>query len=90
MATLISILLRVVFAIGAIVVTLALLAVGIFTAIALLLWSLLRGRKPVFKTVNIRRPGATRAPQGEVVDVEAREVPDDHQRLADSSSRISP
>ena len=62
--------------------------------------TLLRGRRPSWQNVQFRRfggMGGTRrpsAPTGDVVDIEAREVKDDpagpHQRLDDSSSRISP
>jgi len=77
-------------AIGLFVFLLALVAGVIF-----MLYALLRGRRPQWRTVHVgafgRRPaGPGAAPAGDVVDVEAREVREDHQRLDDSSSKISP
>jgi hypothetical protein len=54
---------------------------GLVLALWLIVWSLLRGRKPQVKRFRMN-PGQPfggmrpRAPQGEVVDIEAREVPD--------------
>jgi len=85
-------------AIGVFVFLLALAAGLIFVVFALL-----RGRRPQWRTVHMGKFGARAggaaqrsAPAGDVVDIEAREVPDspeapaNHQRLDDSSSRISP
>jgi hypothetical protein len=55
---------------------------GLVLTLWLIVWSLLRGRKPHVKRfrVNPSQPfggmGARRAPAGDVVDIEAREVPD--------------
>jgi hypothetical protein len=69
---------------------LVMFVLALFGLLALLVWSLLRGRKPVVDLSGVRRAGRRMA-GGEVVDVEAREVPaEPHQRLADSSSKISP
>ncbi|XHS77897.1 hypothetical protein ACFJGW_19585 [Burkholderiaceae bacterium UC74_6] len=83
------------------------LAVGLFVFLLALvlglifvLYTLLRGRRPQWRTVHFRQFGGRAAggpqhsaPAGDVVDIEAREVPDapaNHQRLDDSSSKISP
>jgi hypothetical protein len=62
-------------AVGAVLGLLA-LAFGLLLTAGLVLWALVRGRKPVqvqtFRWRGMPRPGAT--PAGEVVDVEAREV----------------
>lgn len=55
---------------------------GLVLALGLIVWSLLRGRKPQVKRfrMNPSQPfggmGGRRAPAGDVVDVEAREVPE--------------
>ncbi|TXI18190.1 MAG: hypothetical protein E6Q67_12145 [Roseateles sp.] len=49
-----------------VIVLLVLLVVGLFT-----------GRKPDFSRVRRPQPWGRHAPQGEVVDIEAREVRDD-------------
>jgi hypothetical protein len=80
------------------------LAAGLFiflfaliVGVAVLLYALLRGRRPGWQGVQFRRFGdmgsRKEQPAGDVVDIEAREVREPeqpHQRLADSSSRISP
>ena len=64
-----------------------LLVAGLTFTLLLLLWSLLRGRPPrvVRFRVDPRSPFAGMRPQparrGEVVDIEAREVPDTPQQL---------
>lgn len=65
-----------------------LLAVGLVFTLLLLVWSLLRGRRPrvVRFRVDPRSPfaGMRRGPAeppGEVVDIEAREIPDTPQQL---------
>jgi len=65
-----------------------LLAAGIVFTLVLLAWSLLRGRRPrvVRFRVDPRSPfaGMRRGPAeapGEVVDIEAREIPDTPQQL---------
>jgi len=58
-----------------------LLAAGLVFTVLLLVWSLLRGRRP--RVVKFRVNPGFDAPRGggEVVDVEAREVPDTPPRL---------
>ncbi len=64
-----------------------LLVAGLTLTLLLLVWSLLRGRQPrvVRFRVDPRSPFAGMRPQprprGEVVDIEAREVPDTPQHL---------
>ena len=68
-------------AVGAVLGLLA-LAFGLLLTAGLVVWALVRGRKPVqvqaFRWRGMPRPGAT--PSGEVVDVEAREVGRDRDR----------
>lgn len=55
---------------------------GLVLAFWLIVWSLLRGRKPQVKRFRMHpsQPfggmGGRRAPAGDVVDIEAREVPE--------------
>jgi Flp pilus assembly protein TadB len=82
----VSALLRLVLVAAGLVFGLMALLAGLVLAFWLIVWSLLRGRKPQVRRfrVNPSRPfggmGA-RAPQGDVVDVVAREVPDTPQQL---------
>lgn len=68
-------------AVGLVFGLMALLA-GMVLAFWLIVWSLLRGRKPQVRRFRMKpsQPfggmGSRRAPAGDVVDVEAREVPD--------------
>jgi len=63
--------------------TLLLLALGLALGVAVMVWSVLRGRRPRVMRFRVdprspfsgMRPQATKA-HGEVVDIEAREVPD--------------
>lgn len=77
----VSVMLRVVLvAAGLVVGVLAVLA-GLVLAFWLIVWGLLRGRKPkaVRFRMNASRPFAgtqARPHQGDVVDIEARELPD--------------
>jgi uncharacterized protein YraI len=70
--------LRIVFVLGAMPLMLGALVLGIVAASGVMLWALLRGRRP--GPVNLRwgpmprPPGFRRTPPGEVVDVQAREV----------------
>ena len=70
--------LRVFFVLGAMLLMLGALVLGIVAATGIVLWALLRGRRP--GPVNLRwgpmprPPGFRRQPPGEVVDVQAREV----------------
>lgn len=77
--------LRIVLAIAAFLLMLGALLVGALLALGLVAWALLRGRRPavgVFKSTlhRARRPmGPSNWPghsQGQVIDVEVREVPD--------------
>jgi hypothetical protein len=71
-------LLRVLFVLGAMLLMLGALVLGIVAATGIALWALLRGRRP--GPVNLRwgpmprPPGFRRHPPAEVVDVQAREV----------------
>lgn len=85
-AALLSLVARVVLAVASLLLFLALLVVGLSVVLALVIWSLLRGRRPQLHTATFRRAGdfgarafgTRRAPEGEVVDIEAREVGDEH------------
>lgn len=83
----VSALLRLVVVAVGLVFGLLAIVLGLVLAFWLIVWSLLRGRKPQVKRfrVNPSQPfggmgggmgGGRRAPAGDVVDVEAREVPD--------------
>ena len=68
-----------VLAVSAVVVMLGALLVAVVLTVALVIWALLRGRRPAQGVFNASFQRARRrqaAPQGEVVDVEVREVPD--------------
>lgn len=111
LSALFSLAARFVLAVASLLLVLVLVAVGATVFIGVLLWSLLRGRKPTLHTAAFRRagqafgggagspfggqfggrsagpfgtaPGASgvRQPQGEVVDVEVREVTPAQPRL---------
>ncbi len=88
MSGLLTIVIRVLLGLLTLVFVLALLGVAVVTMVGLLIWSLLRGRKPVidmgrFRRASQYRPGQARRaePVGEVVDVEAREVQSTQPRL---------
>ena len=78
MKTLFSMLFKAVATVLGLTLMVCLLVAGLLTAVVLLVWARLRGR-PV-PPVNLRWgraggfPGAARAPAGDVVDIEAREV----------------
>ena len=75
---------RVVLTLATIVLVLGLMAVALVTMLFVIIFSLLSGKKPKidvsgFKRARQFRAGAPRAskkPAGEVIDVEAREVPE--------------
>lgn len=76
-------LLGILFAIVGFVLMVGALLLGLVVAIAAMLWSLLRGRKPApvrFEwrraTARAWRPASGRPAMDEVVDVEVREIPD--------------
>lgn len=86
-----SLLARIVLGVASVLLVLWLLAVALIVALGLTLWRLLRGQKPGFSAfLHVRRqaqrgPWQGRAPQWrremadvmvDVVDVEAREVPE--------------
>lgn len=76
-----------------VIVGLAMMALALLVLVGVLAWSLLRGRKPVVDLSGLRRARRHMGGRGEVVDVEAREVTPRagaHQRLEDSSAKISP
>jgi hypothetical protein len=76
----VSAVIRTILLVSATLLVLGALLVGLLLASGVVLWALLRGRRP--GPVNIRwgrMPGARgfgRPPAGEVVDVQAREVSD--------------
>jgi len=84
LSALLTFIARVLFTVATVVLVLGLMAVAVVTMIGLLIWSLLRGRRPVLDTSGFARArsfrpgrGAPRAPvqpTGEVIDVEVREV----------------
>lgn len=105
LSTIFSMAARLVLGIASVLLFFVLLLVGLSVFAAVLLWSLLRGRKPTLHTAAFRRAsqmraqafgarnggaagpaGATgpfgmRRPQGEVVDVEVRDVTPAQPRL---------
>ncbi|MBB4841798.1 hypothetical protein HNP55_000293 [Paucibacter oligotrophus] len=82
----VSLLSRLVLTVASVLLVLALLVLALFTMLGLLLWSLARGRRPVvdlsgFRRAQQFRAGRARAtparpPATDVVDVEARELPE--------------
>lgn len=100
LSTLVSIAARLVLAVASLVLFLAVLAAGLVIFGVLLLWSLIRGRKPTLHTAAFQRAAqfrsqafrggmgrnmngmaGGRAPQGDVIDAEIREVPNADPRL---------
>ncbi|MDN3543596.1 hypothetical protein QWZ02_03925 [Kinneretia asaccharophila] len=95
LSALASFALRLLLAVATVVLVLALMGVALLTLLGLTIWSLIRGRKPVldlsgFARARQFRAGAgvggggafgRRAPAGEVVDVEVREVKPEQARL---------
>ncbi|MGY4829849.1 hypothetical protein ACVNIS_14870 [Sphaerotilaceae bacterium SBD11-9] len=80
-----SFLLRLVLLAMGLVFAASLLVAGVVFSLVLVVWSLLRGKRPrvVRFRVDPRSPfgGMRTEPRGEVVDIEAREVPDAPQQL---------
>jgi hypothetical protein len=77
--------LRIVLLVASFVIAGVLLVFGLAVALSMVLWNLLRGRRPgfVFRMKSPNRPGARRgggASSHDVVDVETRELPDDTPR----------
>jgi len=90
LSALVSFALRLLLAVSTVVLVLALMGVALLTMLGLMLWSLIRGRKPVIDVSGFararqfrpgQRGGAARQPAGEVVDVEVREVKPGQPRL---------
>lgn len=95
LSALVSFALRLLLAVATVVLVLALMGVALLTLLGLTIWSLIRGRKPTldlsgFARARQFRAGAgmggggafgRRAPAGEVVDVEVREVKPEQARL---------
>jgi hypothetical protein len=76
-------LLGIVFAIVGFVLMVGALLLGLVVAVAAVLWSLVRGRRPApvrfdwrRGTARAWRPASGRPPSDEVVDIEVREIPD--------------
>jgi hypothetical protein len=81
LSRIVSALLRLVMVVVGLAFGLLAVLFGLVLAFWLIVWSLLRGRKPKVQRfrMNAGQPFGgmrPRAPQGEVVDIEAREVPD--------------
>ncbi len=87
LSALLTLIARVFFTVATVVLVLALMALALLTMLGLLVWSLLRGRRPVLDTSGFARARNFRAgrgaapasgrpvrPTGEIIDVEAREV----------------
>lgn len=94
LSTLVSIVARVVLAAASLVLFLAVLAAGLVIFGVVLLWSLIRGRKPTMHTAAFQRAaqfrsqafrgadgGRVQQPQGDIIDAEVREVPNSDPRL---------
>ena len=86
-------LLGILFAIVGFVLMVGAVLLGLVVAIVALAWSLLRGRRPAPVRFEWRRhaarawrPASGRPPMDEVVDIEAREVPDDRNRSGNGQS----
>lgn len=87
----VSLVLKMVLAVAGFIFMLSLLLAGLIAGAVFLLWSLLRGRKPVIVMPRFGMPpgrqwgfpNAARRPRagGEVVDVEVREVPEQTRQI---------
>jgi hypothetical protein len=82
----VSFVLRVVLTVAGLLFVLALMGVALVTLTGVVVWSLIRGRRPKIDVSGFAKArngfggggfnaGRVRKPMGEVVDVEAREVP---------------
>ncbi len=85
-SSVVSFAIRLLLTLATVVLGLSLLAVAFVTMLVVIVWSLIRGRKPRIDVSGFARArGKFRAaggkPVGEVVDVEVREVPDSAPRL---------
>jgi len=80
-----SFVIRIVLTLATVVLVLGLMAVALVTMLFVIIFSLLSGKKPKIDVSGFKRarqfragarPGAPRKPAGEVIDVDAREVPE--------------
>lgn len=83
---LVSALLRLVIVTAGVAFGLLVVLMGLVLTLGLVVWGALRGRKPQGVDFRMHRGGSPfgamrPAPRGDVVDIEAREVPDAPQRL---------
>lgn len=80
LSALVTFAVRLLLAVATVVLVLSLMGVAVLTMLGLMLWSLVRGRKPVIDVSGFARArqqfrrGTARQSVGEVVDVEVREV----------------
>ena len=82
-SALVSFVIRLLLTVATVILVVSLMAVALVTMLGLIVWSLIRGRKPSIDVSGFARArgkfrsGANRAggAMGDVVDVEAREVP---------------
>jgi hypothetical protein len=87
LSALVSFVVRLLLAVATVVLVLSLMGVALVTMLGVMLWSLIRGRKPVIDVSGFARArqqfrgGAGGKPMGEVVDVEVREVKPSQSRL---------
>ena len=76
-----SVLLRLVVIAAGLVFAAILLLAGLLFTVLLLVWSLLRGRRPRVVKFRVDPSFGARREHADVVDIEAREVPDVPQQL---------
>ncbi len=94
LSTLVSIAARLMLAVASLVLFLVVLAAGLVIFGGVLLWSLIRGRRPTLHTAAFQRAaqfrsqafrgaagGRAHPPQGDIIDAEVREVPNGDPRL---------
>ncbi|UXH76389.1 hypothetical protein [Roseateles amylovorans] len=95
LSTILNLAARILLAVASLVLFFVMLLVGLAVLAGVLVWSLLRGRKPVLHTATFKRathmgahawgrrppPGGRMTDSAEVVDVEVREVPHNDPRL---------
>ena len=88
-SSLVSFVIRLVLAVATVILVLSLMAVALVTMLGLVLWSLIRGRRPTIDVSGFARARGRFRPAGarpavdpaDIVDVEAREVPNSRPRL---------
>ncbi len=95
LSTILNLAVRILLAVASLVLFFVMLLVGLAVLAGVLIWSLLRGRKPVLHTATFQRAsrmgaqawgrrgasGTPRVDPAQVVDVEVREVPNNDPRL---------